>query len=83
MFKVYATRLCLYCERDPEVLLETNKLPFEKIYIDEDEKSKEVYHRTRIIKLFHRYGHDDKYVGGYTELVSYVSSLKVNTSSLV
>ena len=35
MFKVYATRLCLYCER-AEVLLENNKLPFEKIYIDED-----------------------------------------------
>ena len=39
MFKVYATRLCLYCER-AEVLLETNKLPFEKIYIDEDDKAK-------------------------------------------
>ena len=42
------TRLCLYCERGVEVLLETNKLPFEKIYIDEDDKIKEVYHRTRL-----------------------------------
>ena len=80
MFRVYATRLCLYCER-AEVLLENNKLPFEKIYIDEDDKAKK-FITEQGYKTVPQIWHDDKYIGGYTELVPYVSSLK-GTASLV
>ena len=34
MYKVYGTRICLYCDK-AENLLKTKDLPFEKIYIDE------------------------------------------------
>ena len=33
MYKVYGTRICLYCDK-AENLLKTKDLPFEKIYID-------------------------------------------------
>ena len=36
MYKVYGTRICLYCDK-AENLLKTKDLPFEKIYIDEDD----------------------------------------------
>ena len=61
----------MYCEKESEVLLETNKLPFEKIYIDEDKKSKE-FITEQGYKTVPQIWHDDKYVGGYTELVSYM-----------
>ena len=36
MYKVYGTKICLYCDK-AENLLKTKDLPFEKIYIDEDD----------------------------------------------
>ena len=41
MYKVYGTRICLYCDK-AENLLKTKDLPFEKIYIDEDDNAKAV-----------------------------------------
>ena len=53
MYKVYGTRICLYC--DTENLLKTKDLPFEKIYIDEDDDAKS-YIVEQGFKQFHRFG---------------------------
>ena len=80
MYKGYATKTCLYCQR-AEQLLSINKLPFEKIYIDEDKKSKE-FITEQGYKTVPQIWYDDEHIGGYTELVSYINS-KSGTSSLV
>tara|TARA_B100000900_G_C20551644_1_gene704976 strand:- start:269 stop:523 length:255 start_codon:yes stop_codon:yes gene_type:complete len=84
MFKVYATKTCLYCKRAEE-LLTLNNLPYEKIYIDEDSKAKEFIteqgYKT-VPQIWYSTTDNDEYVGGYRELVPYVNSKK-GTASLV
>ena len=69
MYKVYGTRICLYCDK-AENLLKTKDLPFEKIYIDEDDDAKS-YIVEQGFKTVPQIWLDDKWIGGYDDLVRY------------
>ena len=69
MYKVYGTKICLYCDK-AENLLKTKDLPFEKIYIDEDDNAKD-YIVEQGFKTVPQIWLDDKYIGGFNELKAY------------
>ena len=67
MYKVYGTKICLYCDK-AENLLKTKDLPFEKIYIDEDDDAKD-YIVKQGFKTVPQIWLDDNWIGGYDDLV--------------
>ncbi len=71
MYKVYGTRICLYCDK-AENLLKTKDLPFEKIYIDEDDDAKS-YIVEQGFKTVPHIWLDDKWIGGYDDLVRFLN----------
>ena len=71
MYKVYGTRICLYCDK-AESLLKTKDLPFEKIYIDEDNDAKS-YIVEQGFKTVPQIWLDDKWIGGYDDLVRFLN----------
>lgn len=71
MYKVYGTRICLYCDK-AENLLKTKDLPFEKIYIDEDDDAKD-YIVEQGFKTVPQIWLDDKWIGGYDDLVKFLN----------
>jgi glutaredoxin 3 len=71
MYKVYGTRICLYCDK-AENLLKTKDLPFEKIYIDEDDDAKD-YIVEQGFKTVPQIWLDDKWIGGYDDLVRFLN----------
>jgi len=71
MYKVYGTRICLYCDK-AENLLKTKELPFEKIYIDEDDNAKD-YIVEQGFKTVPQIWLDDKWIGGYDDLVKFLN----------
>jgi len=71
MYKVYGTRICLYCDK-AENLLKTKDLPFEKIYIDEDDDAKN-YIVKQGFKTVPQIWLDDKWIGGYDDLVRFLN----------
>ena len=71
MYKVYGTRICLYCDK-AEKLLKTKDLPFEKIYIDEDDDAKS-YIVEQGFKTVPQIWLDDKWIGGYDDLVRFLN----------
>ena len=71
MYKVYGTRICLYCDK-AENLLKTKDLPFEKIYIDEDDDAKN-YIVEQGFKTVPQIWLDDKWIGGYDDLVRFLN----------
>ena len=70
-YKVYGTRICLYCDK-AENLLKTKDLPFEKIYIDEDDDAKD-YIVEQGFKTVPQIWLDDKWIGGYDDLVRFLN----------
>jgi len=71
MYKVYGTKICLYCDK-AENLLKTKELPFEKIYIDEDDNAKD-YIVEQGFKTVPQIWLDDKWIGGYDDLVRFLN----------
>ena len=71
MYKVYGTRICLYCDK-AENLLKTKDLPFEKIYIDEDDDAKD-YIVKQGFKTVPQIWLDDDWIGGYDDLVKFLN----------
>ena len=71
MYKVYGTRICLYCDK-AENLLRTKDLPFEKIYIDEDDDAKD-YIVKQGFKTVPQIWLDDNWIGGYDDLVRFLN----------
>ena len=71
MYKVYGTRICLYCDK-AENLLKTKDLPFKKIYIDEDDDAKD-YIVKQGFKTVPQIWLDDKWIGGYDDLVRFLN----------
>tara|TARA_X000000950_G_scaffold65949_1_gene81187 strand:- start:247 stop:465 length:219 start_codon:yes stop_codon:yes gene_type:complete len=71
MYKVYGTRICLYCDK-AENLLKTKDLPFEKIYIDEDDDAKS-YIVEQGFKTVPQIWLDDKWIGGYDDLARFLN----------
>ena len=71
MYKVYGTRICLYCDK-AENLLKTKDLPFEKIYIDEDNDAKS-YIVEQGFKTVPQIWLDDKWIGGYDDLARFLN----------
>ena len=71
MYKVYGTKICLYCDK-AENLLKTKELPFEKIYIDEDDNAKD-YIVEQGFKTVPQIWLDDKWIGGYDDLVKFLN----------
>ena len=71
MYKVYGTRICLYCDK-AENLLKTKDLPFEKIYIDEDDNAKD-YIVEQGFKTVPQIWLDDNWIGGYDDLVKFLN----------
>ena len=71
MYKVYGTKICLYCDK-AENLLKTKDLPFEKIYIDEDDDAKD-YIVKQGFKTVPQIWLDDKWIGGYDDLVRFLN----------
>ena len=71
MYKVYGTKICLYCDK-AENLLKTKDLPFEKIYIDEDDDAKE-YIVKQGFKTVPQIWLDDNWIGGYDDLVRFLN----------
>ncbi len=71
MYKVYGTRICLYCDK-AENLLKTKDLPFEKIYVDQDEDAKD-YIVEQGFKTVPQIWLDDKWIGGYDDLVKFLN----------
>lgn len=71
MYKVYGTRICLYCDK-AENLLKTKDLPFEKIYIDEDDDAKD-YIVEQGFKTVPQIWLDDNWIGGYDDLVKFLN----------
>ena len=70
MYKVYGTKICLYC--DKANLLKTKDLPFEKIYIDEDDDAKD-YIVKQGFKTVPQIWLDDNWIGGYDDLVKFLN----------
>ena len=71
MYKVYGTRICLYCDK-AENLLKTKDLPFEKIYIDEDDDAKD-YIVKQGFQTVPQIWLDDNWIGGYDDLVRFLN----------
>ena len=71
MYKVYCTKICLYCDK-AENLLKTKDLPFEKIYIDEDDDAKD-YIVKQGFKTVPQIWLDDNWIGGYDDLVRFLN----------
>ena len=71
MYKVYGTKICLYCDKG-ENLLKTKDLPFEKIYIDEDDDAKD-YIVKQGFKTVPQIWLDDNWIGGYDDLVRFLN----------
>ena len=71
MYKVYGTKICLYCDK-AENLLKTKDLPFEKIYIDEDDNAKD-YIVEQGFKTVPQIWLDDNWIGGYDDLVKFLN----------
>tara|TARA_B100000676_G_C17848755_1_gene716925 strand:+ start:345 stop:563 length:219 start_codon:yes stop_codon:yes gene_type:complete len=71
MYKVYGTKICLYCDK-AENLLKTKDLPFEKIYIDEDDDAKD-YIVKQGFKTVPQIWLDDNWIGGYDDLVKFLN----------
>ena len=71
MYKVYGTKICLYCDK-AENLLKTKDLPFEKIYIDEDDNAKD-YIVKQGFKTVPQIWLDDNWIGGYDDLVRFLN----------
>ena len=71
MYKVYGTKICLYCDKT-ENLLKTKDLPFEKIYIDEDDDAKD-YIVKQGFKTVPQIWLDDNWIGGYDDLVRFLN----------
>ena len=71
MYKVYGTRICLYCDK-AENLLKTKDLPFEKIYINEDDDAKS-YIVEQGFKTVPQIWLDDKWIGGYDDLARFLN----------
>ena len=71
MYKVYGTKICLYCDK-AENLLKTKDLPFEKIYIDEDDDAKD-YIVEQGFKTVPQIWLDDNWIGGYDDLVRFLN----------
>jgi len=71
MYKVYGTTICLYCDK-AENLLKTKDLPFEKIYIDQDEDAKD-YIVKQGFRTVPQIWLDDKWIGGYDDLVKFLN----------
>ena len=71
MYKVHGTKICLYCDK-AENLLKTKDLPFEKIYIDEDDDAKD-YIVKQGFKTVPQIWLDDNWIGGYDDLVKFLN----------
>jgi|TARA_B100001996_G_scaffold283520_1_gene223795 glutaredoxin 3 len=71
MYKVYGTTICLYCDK-AENLLKTKDLPFEKIYVDQDEDAKD-YIVKQGFRTVPQIWLDDKWIGGYDDLVKFLN----------
>ena len=71
MYKVFGTKICLYCDK-AENLLKTKDLPFEKIYIDEDDDAKD-YIVKQGFKTVPQIWLDDNWIGGYDDLVKFLN----------
>ena len=71
MYKVYGTKICLYCDK-AENLLKTKDLPFEKINIDEDDDAKD-YIVKQGFKTVPQIWLDDNWIGGYDDLVRFLN----------
>ena len=71
MYKVYGTKICLYCDK-AENLLKTKDLPFEKIYINEDDDAKD-YIVKQGFKTVPQIWLDDNWIGGYDDLVKFLN----------
>ena len=59
-------------KRQAENLLKTKDLPFEKIYIDEDDDAKD-YIVEQGFKTVPQIWLDDKWIGGYDDLVRFLN----------
>ena len=68
---LHGTKICLYCDK-AENLLKTKDLPFEKIYIDEDDNAKD-YIVEQGFKTVPQIWLDDKWIGGYDDLVRFLN----------
>ena len=71
MYKVYGSTICLYCDK-AENLLKTKDLPFEKIYVDQDEDAKD-YIVKQGFRTVPQIWLDDKWIGGYDDLVRFLN----------
>tara|TARA_B100000902_G_scaffold381250_1_gene417522 strand:- start:182 stop:400 length:219 start_codon:yes stop_codon:yes gene_type:complete len=71
MYKVYGSTICLYCDK-AENLLKTKDLPFEKIYVDQDEDAKD-YIVKQGFRTVPQIWLDDKWIGGYDDLVKFLN----------
>ena len=80
MIKIYGTKTCSYCTRAKD-LCTVNNLPFIEINISENEEAKQMLFENNY-KTVPQIWDDKHYVGGYTDLVQYVSKQK-GTASLV
>ena len=72
MYKVYGTKIWLSCDK-AENLLKTKDLPFEKIYIDEDDDAKD-YIVKQGFKTVPQIWLDDNWIGGYDDLVRFLNN---------
>mgnify|MGYP001181341780 FL=1 len=80
MIKIYGTKTCSYCTRAKD-LCSVNNIPFIEINISENEEAKQMLLENNY-KTVPQIWDDEHYVGGYTDLVQYVSKQK-GTASLV
>jgi len=79
MIKIYGTRTCSYCNRAKD-LCSVNKIPYIEINISENEEAKQMLLENNY-KTVPQIWNEEEYIGGYTELVRYVS--EKGTASLV
>ena len=79
MIKIYGTRTCSYCNRAKD-LCSVNKIPYIEINISENEEANQMLLENNY-KTVPQIWNEEEYIGGYTELVRYVS--EKGTASLV
>ena len=71
MIKIYGTKTWSYCIRAKD-LCTVNNLPFIEINISENEEAKQMLLENNY-KTVPQIWNDEEYIGGYTDLVKYVS----------
>ena len=79
MIKIYGTKTCSYCNRAKD-LCSVNKIPYVEINISHDEEAKQMLLENNY-KTVPQIWNDEEYIGGYTDLVKYLS--EKGTASLV